>query len=85
MKTLGIFAMAIGLGLSLFLLAACNCRAREGEAAVSPQMFSRGQTEEIAYISDIDRMATDVIIYGMTNGISLNGTNYILVVEPRGN
>lgn len=79
MKTVKIIAGILLLGLVLFTT---YFGTDVGYRTVST---NRDLAETVAYLSDIDRMATEVIIYGMTNGIALNGTNYVLVVEPRGN
>ena len=44
-----------------------------------------GRTEEVVYMSDIDGLVTAVMLYGVTNGITYNGTNYVFVVEPEEN
>jgi hypothetical protein len=43
----------------------------------------RETTEEVVYMSDIDGLVTAVMLYGVTNGITYNGTNYMFVVEPK--
>lgn len=41
------------------------------------------QIEEVVYMSDIDGLVKAVMLYGVTNGITYNGTNYMFVVEPK--
>lgn len=41
------------------------------------------QIEEVVYMSDIDGLVKAIMLYGVTNGITYNGTNYMFVVEPK--
>lgn len=44
----------------------------------------RGDVEEVVYLSEIDGLVTAVMLYGVTNGITFQGTNYVFVVEDVG-
>ncbi len=75
MKTLGvIFAVAMTCLAFLALIPSRN----------SNRLSSRtgNQVEEVVYMSDIDGLVKAVMLYGVTNGITYNGTNYVFVVEP---
>lgn len=62
----------------LLCLFACACLTFVSTSTV----FATPSLQDIVYMSDIDGLVKAVMLYGMTNGITYNGTNYMFVVEP---
>lgn len=65
-----------------FFTSSCATTDRAGpNAAVKGSTVTARTTEDVVYMSDIDRLVKEVMLYGVTNGIMFNGTNYVFVVE----
>ncbi len=73
----GLAAIGAVLTFSWFLFS------NTGRHSQPVEKTARGSIEEVVYMSDIDGLVKAVMLYGVTNGITYNGTNYMFVVEPK--
>ena len=83
MKSLRIVFDIVAVGLAAAALWFSFFRADERLRPAAVFSRSGSSTEDVVYMSDIDGLVKAVMLYGVTNGITYNGTNYMFVVEPK--
>lgn len=80
MKTLLKSLALIWLAFSSIMFVSCS----KDQQQTNVNYVKRSSVEEVVYMSDIDGLVKAVMLYGVTNGITFQGTNYVFVVEDVG-